>query len=149
MAKEEKIKVLLIEPGKKPQEVEVDNNLQSFQNIVGGYIQAVYPYRDDVALICNEEGKIYHMPLNRALRSEEGQIYDVIAGPIIITGLTDEDFGSLTPDLLEKYYTVYESPEKFARVGSRISVIKCPEFDGSKGTTVDKEEIPETGVDLW
>ncbi len=40
---------------------------ETLQAAVGGDIQAVYPYEDPVALICNEEGKLMGLPLNRAL----------------------------------------------------------------------------------
>ena len=30
-------------------------------------------------MICNEEGKLLGLPLNRALRDEEGEIYDIIS----------------------------------------------------------------------
>ena len=32
------------------------------QAIVGGQIQALYPWEDSVALICNDEGKLLRLP---------------------------------------------------------------------------------------
>ena len=58
----------------------------------------VYPFEDPVGLIVNEEGKINGLPLNRALRDEDNEIYDVIAGSFLVTGLTEDSFGSLTPE---------------------------------------------------
>ena len=46
--------------------------------------------------VCNEEGKLEGLPLNRALRDEDGDIYDVVAGTFMVVGLTDDSFGSLT-----------------------------------------------------
>ena len=37
---------------------EIDSDLKSLQHEVGGYIEAIYPYEDPVALVCNEEGKL-------------------------------------------------------------------------------------------
>ena len=54
---------------------EIDSDLKSLQHEVGGYIEAIYPYEDPVALVCNEEGKLEGLPLNRALRDEDGDIY--------------------------------------------------------------------------
>ena len=54
----------------------------SLQHEVGGYIEAIYPYEDPVALVCNEEGKLEGLPLNRAPRDEDGDIYDVVAGTL-------------------------------------------------------------------
>ena len=61
------MKVLMVEPGKSPYETEIEGGLESLQAAVGGDIQATYPYENPVALICNDEGKLLGMPLNRAL----------------------------------------------------------------------------------
>ena len=58
--------VLMVEPGKAPYETQIGDDLQSMQSVVGGYIQAVYPYEEPVALICCESGKLDGLPLNRA-----------------------------------------------------------------------------------
>ena len=72
--------VLMVEPGKAPYETQIGDDLQSMQAVVGGYIQAVYPYEEPVVLICNEDGKLDGLPLNRALRDSDGDIYDIVAG---------------------------------------------------------------------
>ena len=72
--------VLMVEPGKAPYETQIGDDLQSMQALVGGYIQAVYPYEEPVALIANESGKLDGLPLNRALRDADGDIYDIVAG---------------------------------------------------------------------
>ena len=72
------IAVLIVEPGKEPYVKEIDSNLKSLQHEVGGYIEAIYPYEDPVALVCNEEGKLEGLPLNRALRDEDGDIYSFL-----------------------------------------------------------------------
>jgi len=56
------MKVLMVEPGKSPYAAEIESGLKSLQAAVGGDIQAVYPYEDPVALICNEEGKLMGLP---------------------------------------------------------------------------------------
>ena len=50
--------VLLVEPEKHPQVVEIGSDLKSLQNAVGGMIEAVYPFEENVGLIVNEEGKL-------------------------------------------------------------------------------------------
>ena len=52
------IAVLIVEPGKEPYVKEIDSRLESLQHEVGGCIEAIYPYEDPVALVCNEEGKL-------------------------------------------------------------------------------------------
>ena len=67
---ENTLSVLKIAPGQYPQQVEIDNNLKALQEAVGGTIAAVYPFADPVAIICNDDGKLMGLPLNRALRDE-------------------------------------------------------------------------------
>ena len=45
--------VLLVEPNADPRAIEIDGSLASMQSLVGGLIEAVYPFEDPVALICN------------------------------------------------------------------------------------------------
>ena len=49
----ELITVLVVEPEKKPYVKEISPGLSSLQNEVGGYIEAVYPYEEPVAIICD------------------------------------------------------------------------------------------------
>lgn len=120
------MKVLMVEPGRSPYETEIEGGLKSLQTAVGGDIQAVYPYDDMVALICNEEGKYMGLPLNRALYDEEGQMYDIIAGNFLIVGLGEEDFTDLSPDLMKKFGEQFKHPEKFARIAGEIIAVKQP-----------------------
>lgn len=113
--------VLIVRPNKEPYMDEIKGDLKSLQKIVGGYIEVVYPYDDPVALICNEEGKIMGLPLNRQLED-----YDIIAGTFIICGLGEEDFDSLPEDLAKKYQEKFAIPESFMRVDKQILVIPTP-----------------------
>ncbi|MCQ2427388.1 MAG: DUF3846 domain-containing protein [Clostridia bacterium] len=117
------MKVIVVEPGKKPYTKTVLCGLKSLQEEVDGYIECVYPFDDPVALIVNEEGKINGMPLNRALRDDNGDIYDIIAGTFLVVGLTDEDFCSLDDCFIGKYSELFENPELFVSVGGRIHVL--------------------------
>lgn len=47
------MQVVIVEPEKKPVMQNIDDTLTSMQQIVGGTIQAVYPFEEPVALICN------------------------------------------------------------------------------------------------
>jgi len=117
------IKAIVVEPGREPAVHSIENNLESLQGLVGGYIQAVYPYDDPVAIICNEEAKLEGLPLNRALRDEDGDVYDIVAGTFLIVGLTEDDFGSLTDELMEKYYKLFEIPQTFVMFNGEIHII--------------------------
>lgn len=116
----EKLKVLCVEPGLPPAEKTISGGLESLQHEVDGYIECVYPFDDDVCIICNEEGKINGLPLNRSLRDEKGEIYDVIAGTFIIAGLTEDSFCSLDGGMIEKYGELFRYPEIFVSVNGKI-----------------------------
>lgn len=65
------IKVVLVEPGKLARQAEIPATLEGMQATVQGSIEAFYPFEEEVCIVCNEEGKITGMPLNRAVYSEE------------------------------------------------------------------------------
>ena len=109
------MKVLIIEPGKEAYEAEIGDTLKDMQKVVGGYIEAIYPYEEPIALFCNEEGKLNGLPLNRALRDEDGNIYDIIAGTFFICGLSEDNFDSLSPELVEQFKKTFLTPQLFIR----------------------------------
>ena len=119
----EKIKVLAVEPMQEPYVKEIDAGLKSLQKEVGGRIQALYPFDEKAAVVCNDEGKINGMELNRALRDDNGRIYDIIAGPFLICGLDGDRFGSLPDKLINKFSEQFKQPETFVRVGRDILAI--------------------------
>ena len=116
---ENTLSVLKIAPGQYPQQVEIDNNLKALQEAVGGTIAAVYPFADPVAIICNDDGKLMGLPLNRALRDENGTF--------LVVGLGEEDFASLTPELAQKYEQLFHQPEAFLKLGNRLLVLPVPD----------------------
>lgn len=117
------IKVVLCEPGKWARITTINHTLADLKQIVGGCIEVVYPFDDPVAIICNEEGKINGLELNRALRDESGNVYDILAGTFLIVGLGEEDFASLSIEYQEKYCKLFEAPEIFLAVGGEILTI--------------------------
>ena len=116
------MKILLVEPEKAPERIEISGDLESMQQIVGGSIQAIYPFDEPIALICNEEGKLNGLPLNRALRDEDGKIYDVITGTFFLCGAPSEEesFSSLTDNQLEELEIRFHTPELFLRLNGRL-----------------------------
>lgn len=119
--------VLVVEPMKKPYLKDIDSGLHSLQQEVGGYIEAIYPYEDLVGLVCNEEGKMEGLPLNRAIYSKSGEMLDIIAGTFLIVGLSEDNFSKLPDELAEKYAKLFESPEIFYSMNGRIEVQKVDE----------------------
>ena len=115
-----KITVLVVEPAKKPYIKEIDITLESLQHEVGGYIQAIYPFEEPVAIVADDEAKLNGKLLNRALRDESGKIYDIIAGTFLIVGLTEDDFGSLSEECIQQFSEMFKSPEIFIDLGGGI-----------------------------
>ena len=126
----EKMTVLVGEPMKEPYVKEIDPGLHALQAEVGGDIGATYPFSDPVALVCNDEGKLIGLDLNRGLRDENGEIYDIMAGTFLVVGLGEEDFTSLSPELAQKYTEHFRQPEQFISLGGQIIAVPVePEKD--------------------
>ena len=123
MSKEKKITVLVVEPEKKPYLKEIDNTLESLQSEVGGDIQAIYPFEELVGIVCCETAKLDGMPLNRALRDENGKVYDIIAGTFLVVGLADDDFGSLNEKHIEQFTEHFKTPEMFVSIDGGLIIL--------------------------
>lgn len=121
----EKIKVIIVEPNEYPVVKEINNDLKRLQNIVGGYIEVIYPFKDDeVVVIANEEGKMNGMPLNRGI-FDDGNLIDIVAGTFIIcyAPTESENFESLPENLIKKYCEMFKNPECFFHTNEGIFVI--------------------------
>ena len=119
------MQVVVVEPKKKPMVQDIDAGLEPMQKIVGGPIEAVYPFDEPVALICNEEGKLLNLPLNRALRGNEGNVYDIISGTFFVCAAPpDSDrFAGLTDQQVKTFMERFDMPEMFLNVGSELFVL--------------------------
>ena len=116
----DKLTVLVVEPMKEPYVKEIDPGLHALQAEVGGDIAASYPFDDPVGLVLNDEGKLIGLDLNRSLRDEHGEIYDIVAGTFLVVGLGSESFASLSPDMIQKYTEQFKRPELFASINGQI-----------------------------
>ena len=119
------MQVVVVEPKKKPMVQDIGSDLESMQKIVGGSIQAIYPFEEPAALICNEEGKLLNLPLNRALQDDEGNVYDIISGTFFLCAAPpDSDrFTSLTDQQVKTYMERFATPEMFLNVGGDLFVL--------------------------
>lgn len=71
------MKVIVKQAGRQPEVREIENTLEAFQSIVGGYIEVIR--FKECLLVCNEEGKLQGLESNFRLG------YDVIVGDVIFT----------------------------------------------------------------
>jgi len=118
------MKVILVEPGKAARVTEIGEKLKDMQKVVGGLIQAIYPYEELVAIVCGDESKLNGEQPNRALYDDTGNLYDVICGTFFITGLSEDNFASIPDELVDKFLGMFRRPEVFMQVNDRIMVIK-------------------------
>lgn len=114
---EDKIRVVLLEPGKTAKITEIGSRLEDLQAVVGGCIEAVYPFEENVCIVCNEEGKINGLPLNCAMRDDSGAVYDAIAGTAFLCDCSGERFSSLSEEQCRRYQRQLTSNEP-VRTGS-------------------------------
>lgn len=134
----EMLRVIVCRPGEVAEFVEIEDDLESMQELVGGLIEPYDPFYsetdpryENVILVCNEEGKLRQMPPSRAIVDEDGHVMDVIAGPFFLcyAPVESERFLSMPPDLEEEFRKKYELPEKIYRTEKGIEVIR---FDPRK-----------------
>lgn len=153
------MKVLMVEPGKTPYEAELDGSLESMQEAVGGDIEGYYPYEEPVVIVCNDEGKINGLPLNRAIYNRDGEMIEIIAGTFFMAGLGGEDFTDLPDYLMEQYKEQFKYPEKFSWQAGKIVVEKqplppvvkaqpMPAVEGLDGNDVRLDESMDLAFDL-
>lgn len=91
-----KLRVIYKEVGKEPEVIEIEDTLEAKQKLVEGLIEVV-PYKDNLLLICNEEGKINNLAPNLQFD------YDYIAGNCFIVGddFENEGFKSVEDKQIE------------------------------------------------
>lgn len=102
------MKVVMVEPGQYARIEEMDTGLESLQKAVGGLIDCAYPWKEMVCIVCNDEGLLNGMPLNRNVEN-----YQPIAGPFFVCGIEGEDFCSLTDEQAQRYQAMFLQPELF------------------------------------
>ena len=127
--KEERLKVVYVEPDKPAKIIEVDNTLEELQRLVGGgLIQPCYYFDEPVTLVCNDEGWLLGMPPNRAVFNEKtGEILTIISGSFFLCYAPpySEHFHSLSEKQLRKYKEKFRYPELFVKTDLGIAVVSA------------------------
>lgn len=119
-----KITVVLVEPGKLARIAHIGTSLSELQAAVDGNIEPFYPYQEQVCIVCDDEGKICGKPLNRAIYNEDGTIMDIMAGTFFICDCSKPSFGSLSEEQQQRFLKQFKYPEQFCRVNGEITAIK-------------------------
>lgn len=134
----EKIKILIVEPNKEPYEKQIEDTLEEMQNIVGGLIECV-ALEENVDLVCNEEGKIYELEMNRIITN------DIICGTFFVVGQKGGDTISLTEEQIKKYKKHFS----LERHRVAIELIKKQYSSGDllNGNLIHIEKLLELGDD--
>ena len=123
--KDGKIKVLMVEPGKKAYEKEIGTSLEEMYAALDcECIQTFYPYDDLVVIVCDDEGKINGGRPNRAVYGEDGKMMDIICGKFFIADCSTSSFKSLPDDMMAKYKKQFLLPERFCRINGEIFAVK-------------------------
>ena len=89
---ESKLNVVIKDPGKEPFIKRIEDDLTTYQEILGGMMEMV-PFEKGQVLLCNDEGKLKGLEPNLILPSGE-----IIVGTAIIVGTDGEEFRSLTDE---------------------------------------------------
>ena len=126
--------VVIVKPGYAPYEAEI-NGLDEMQEVVGGMIQAIYPFEDRAAVVCNDEGILLGMPYNRSVPGGYGGVF----GPFFVCGLGEEDFCSLSPELMKQFEERFHQPEMFVRMGRSIMAMPLPDDKVKSADSIVKE----------
>ena len=120
------IAVLVVRPGERPVLEVLDGSVDSMRKIVGGHLEHIMPFEDEVALVCNDEGKLDGLPWNRAICDESGAVLDVIAGPFFVcyAPAGSDALLSLPEALIHEYAALFEAPELFYKAGRYTHVVR-------------------------
>lgn len=95
-----KIRILVVEPSREPREIKVEHTLENLQKLVDGLIEYV-ELNCNTDIICNEEGKLLGLELNRKLGN------DVIVGTFLIVGQHNGETISLSKKQIKKYREMF------------------------------------------
>ncbi len=122
------MKVVYIEAAKRPEVRNIERSLKEMKSLVEGHIETIQPFYDTAVIVCNEEGKINGLPLNRSLlHPETGELYEIIAGNFFICDAPpdNDDFAGLSDKQVDTYMEQFECPESFIIEDGKIVIIKC------------------------
>lgn len=118
------MKILMVEPERHPKIAEIPHTLEAMQQTVGGYIEITYPWREPIALVCDEEGMLKQLPFNRLVAPQ-----NAIFGTFFLCGIGEEDLTDLPEELADKYMRLLYDPQILIRTNAGYAVLPIPDSD--------------------
>lgn len=114
----QKISVILVEPGRYPKLIEIEDTLEAMQSLVEGDIEEYMLFDDEVAIICNEEGKMRRLLLIRTVYEDNKEMVDIIASKFFICYalIESEKFLSMPRELARKYGEKFKYPKRIYQI---------------------------------
>lgn len=100
-----KIRILVVEPNKKPYQIKIEHTVENMQNIVNGLIDYI-ELEHNVDLIFNEEFYILKLPFNKIVKN------NIICGTFFIAGQHDGNTISLSRKQIKKYKKIFAVDNK-------------------------------------
>ena len=98
------MRVIYIPMNQQPYVIDIPHTLSEMQRLVGGRIEVVEPFADNVMLVCNEDGRIEGKPVNRIIMDGMD-----ICGDFFLCGHDGIGLSDFPEDLIEKYTEVFRN----------------------------------------
>ena len=99
------MRIIIIRNNVNPVLCNVPHSLAIFQQIVGGKIEVVEPFPDNVVLVCDESGRNNGKPINRVIDDSKD-----ICGDFFLCGHDGEGLSDFPEDLVEWYMARFKLP---------------------------------------
>lgn len=139
------MRVLLVEPGRKPRAAEIGSSLEEMQEAVGGPTKEIRPWHDNAILVCRQNRDDPDLPANRALINQIEEGAEAIKGTFFICALKANGLTSLNRIQLEKYYLMFREPELILETEHGMCVFRCSEqvYAEAQNGIRNKEKQPK------
>ena len=99
------MRIIIVRCNENPVLRNVPHSLTIFQQIVGGKIEVVEPFPDNVVLVCDESGRNNGKPVNRVIDDSMD-----ICGDFFLCGHDGEGLSDFPEDLVEWYMARFKLP---------------------------------------
>ena len=99
------MRIIVVRYNEHPVLRNVPHSLTVFQQIVGGKIEVVEPFPDNVVLVCDESGRNNGKPINRVIDDSMD-----ICGDFFLCGHDGEGLSDFPEDLVEWYMARFRLP---------------------------------------